>query len=150
MKKLFRISALVAIVSLMATATVATSCSDDDDDDPSVVLSGDTTFTVTMGGETSNSPSFLSVKDAKVYNKSKVAASPENVEIVFDGIAFKSAKESSNPVVNSNGRSATITKTGALTFTYETSTGFSGSLTLAEEPGDVSADYVVTVVRQKK
>lgn len=148
MKKLFRLSAMVAIVSMMATATVATSCSDDDDDDP-VILLKDTTFTVTMGGELSNSPSFLSIKDAKAYKQSMVAASPENIEIVFNGTSFISAKDCMNSVVNTNGRSAVITQTSPLRFDYVTSTGFKGSLTLTEEPGDASADYVVTVVRQK-
>lgn len=150
MKKLFRLSAMVAMVSMVATSTIATSCSDDDDDEPQVVLSKDTTFTVNMGGASSSAGSFLSVKDCQVYNKSEIAKHSDNVEIVFDGFSFKSAEKSDNSIVNSNGQSATITQTGTLTYAYETSTGYKGSLTLTEEPGDAGANYVVTVIRQIK
>ena len=150
MKKLFRISAMVAMVSMVATSTIATSCSDDDDDDPQLVLPKDTTFTVNMGGANSTAGSFLSVKDCKVYNKSDVAKHSDNVEIVFNGFGFKSAAESDNSIVNLNGQSAKISQTSPLTYSYETSTGYKGSLTLTEEPGDEGANYVVTVIRQKK
>lgn len=150
MKKLFRISAMVAMVSMVATSTIATSCSDDDDDDPQLVLPKDTTFTVNMGGTNSTAGSFLSVKDCKVYNKSDVSKHSDNVEIVFNGFGFKSAEESDNSIVNSNGQSAKITQTSPMTFSYETSTGYKGTLTLADELGDAGANYVVTVIRQKK
>ena len=150
MKNLFRLTALATMVSMMATATVATSCSDDDDDETPVVLVKDTTFTVNMGGSGSTAGSFLSVKDGKVYKKSDVAAHGDNVEIVFTGYTFVSADKSENSIVNSNNQSATISQTSPLTFSYETSTGYKGSLTLVEEPGDAGANYVVTVIRQIK
>lgn len=146
MKKFFHFSAIVAMLSMMATATVATSCSDDDDDD--AVVTKDTVFTVNMGGTSSKAGSFLSVKNCAVYTTGDLASYAGDVEIVFNGSNFISADKSANEAVASNGNTAEITNTSSTTWTYTTSTGFSGSITMVEEPGDPSATYVVTVARK--
>lgn len=149
MKKFFKFSALTAMMGLvMATATVTTSCSDDDDDNtPSAT---DTTFTISMGGTGSSAGSFLSIKNCEVYNTTTVRNFANDVEIVFNGFDFDSSERSIYALVSENGNSAVIKSTGAMSWSFETSTGFKGSLTLNDVPGDVSATYVVTVIRRTK
>lgn len=108
-----------------------------------------TSFTVQMGGSKTAAGSFLSVSSGKAYTMSSLGDASD-VEIVFDGTAFKSATEAKNGKVNSNGNSATITATGATTFEYTTSTGFAGVITVDAALGNASKVYNVTVEKQVK
>ncbi|MCR5570016.1 MAG: hypothetical protein K6G31_12185 [Paludibacteraceae bacterium] len=133
MKKLFRLTALATMVSLVATISVTTSCSDDDDDEndnknnPAVVdttkndtvvppeqtdtvpvVNQEEVFVLEVGGSKSKASSFFSIQNKKTY---KVAELDKNsgVEIVYDGKKFFGAQSSVNDFVASTGLNATIT-----------------------------------------
>ena len=109
-----------------------------------------TTFTVMLGGPKSSEGSFLSIKDKAAYKSSATEAQLKNVEIVFDGTTFKSAKESVNATVNTNGLSATITKDSDGTFDFTTSTNFKGYIDVIEGSlSGESATIKVTVYVEK-
>lgn len=148
MKKIFRLSAIVAMLSMMATATVTTACSDDDDDENPVQT--DTIFTVSMGGKASSAGSYLSIKNCEVYTTSTLGSHAKDVEIVFDGSNFKTAGESTNAQVSENGLSATIENVSPTSWSFTTSTGYMGSISIpaGQEVGDASATYTVTVARK--
>ncbi len=115
MKKIFRLTAMAAMVSMMATTATFTSCSDDDDDDdntPTPVVDYTKTFSGEVGGTESAAGSFISVMDGKIYSLSDIKGDAEkasHVEIVFDGSKFVGANESINDVVNQNGCAAVVT-----------------------------------------
>lgn len=102
-------------------------------------------FTVTLGGsEATTAGSFLSVKDKKAYKSTEITSTSNNVEIIFTGTEFKSAKDSKNANVNGNGHSATLTVVSATVYGFVTSTGFTGTLTITS--GDAnSASAVIEV-----
>lgn len=111
MKKIFRLSAMVAMVSMMATSVCVSSCSDDDDDDDSTeIVNKDKTetFTLTVGGSKAKAGSFISIQNKAVYTSSEVTAD-SGVEIVFDGKKFVGAQTSINPDVASTGLNAQFT-----------------------------------------
>lgn len=67
MKKIFRLTAMAAMVSMLATTATFTSCSDDDDDDdPNPIQQEDVKYTnvfsVKVGGSSSSEGSFISVQ----------------------------------------------------------------------------------------
>ncbi len=107
------------------------------------------TFEVELGGsESSTAGSFLSIKDQKAYMSSATAAQLGNVEIVFDGTTFKSAKESANTTVKNNGNSAVITGSGN-NYTYTTAPdGYTGTITITDEDGSgAKRNVTVTVTK---
>lgn len=126
MKKIFRLTAMAAMVSMLATTATFTSCSDDDDDDdPNPIQQEDVKYTnvfsVKVGGTSSSEGSFISVQEGKVYKSSELT-DDNKVEIIFDGDKFSSASESKNDKVNQNGCGAlikTIVKGEKYSFTTE-------------------------------
>lgn len=154
MKKIFRLSAMVAMVSMMATSVCVSSCSDDDDDDDSTVVPVEVytkTFTATVGGSSSSEGSFISVQEGKVYKTSDLT-DDNKVEIVFDGDKFFSASESKNDKVANNGCAAavtTVTKGKKYKFTTnggENGTSYSGIIEVVEGTiGGASATIKIEV-----
>ena len=109
------------------------------------------TFPATLGGPGATAGSFLSILDGKVYTTGATVAQLKNVEIVFNGETFISAEESLNGTVNTNGQWAIIDELipGTL-FSYETSTGFEGTITIIGTSGAGDATIVnVTVAKIK-
>ncbi len=100
-----------------------------------------TSFTAVVGGsEATTAGSFLSIQDGKVYKTADVnAGKGENVEIVFDGIEFKSATLSTNSNVSGNGQWAQIQLLGDNHWGYMTSTGFQGDITITSTTGSGNA-----------
>lgn len=144
MKMIFRFSAIVAMLSMMATATITTSCSDDDDPKQEHPITK--TFTVNMGGANSKYGSFLSISSEKAYTTNELGEG-KDVEIVFDGTTFKSATESENLTVKANGLSAEITRLEDGSFGYTTSNGCTGTIKVEGELGDAAKTYVVFVTK---
>ena len=88
MKKIFRLSAMVAMISMMATATVATSCSDDDDDDTTTVTPADPTedWSKATSKITATPGATLSAKnEGKVYTVKGVSAEAGKVVVNING-----------------------------------------------------------------
>lgn len=158
MKKIFRLTAMAAMVSMMATTATFTSCSDDDDDDdntptPVVVDDEDNynheTFQVTVGGSKAEAGSFISVADRKVYNTAQVKELGENcnVEIIFDGSKFASASESKNDAVIACGQGAIIKQVEkGKKWSFTTSEGARGYIEVIEGTvGSETAQVKITV-----
>lgn len=96
MKKIFRLSAIVAMLSMMATATVATSCSDDDDDSDAVnvqdITWNQTSITVKKGsyvyykhGSEQNAFEVTSAENGKITIE---FATGETVVLSDDGTSY--------------------------------------------------------------
>lgn len=108
------------------------------------------TFTVTMGGSSvSTEGSYLSIKDKDVYKIGDIKDANNNVEIVFTGTKFISASASSVEKINKNNHSAIITPTAAEgVFSFTTSTGYEGSLSIIEGNATSASSIIrVTVIR---
>lgn len=157
MKKIFRLSAMVAMVSMMATSVCVSSCSDDDDDEDSTVTPVEVytkTFSGKVGGSESKEGSFISVMDGKIYKLSDIKddeTKAKHVEIVFDGNKFVGANESVNDIVNSNGCAATVLKNSATEYAFTTKGGdngksYKGIITITEGTvGGASATVSIEV-----
>lgn len=152
MKKLFRLTALATMVSLVATISVTTSCSDDDDDEndnknnPAVVdttkndtvvppeqtdtvpvVNQEEVFVLEVGGSESKASSFISIQNKRTYKVSEVIMSQgSGIEIVFDGSKLFSASVSANDVVRQNGCAAELVKESDKVFSFVTSGGENG------------------------
>lgn len=151
MKKLFRLTALATMVSLVATVSVTTSCSDDDDDEndnknnPAVVdttkndtvvppeqtdtvpVKQEEVFVLEVGGSESKASSFISIQNKRTYKVSEAIMSQgSGIEIVFDGSKLFSASVSANDVVRQNGCAAELVKESDKVFSFVTSGGENG------------------------
>lgn len=152
MKKLFRLTALATMVSLVATISVTTSCSDDDDDEndnknnPAVVdttkndtvvppeqtdtvpvVNQEEVFVLEVGGSKSKASSFISIQNKRTYTVSEVIMSQgSGIEIVFDGSMLFSASGSANEVVRQNGCAAVLIMESDKVFKFVTSCGENG------------------------
>jgi len=107
------------------------------------------TFTLQIGGaDNTTVGSYISIKDQKVYKASEANANAEAIEIVFDGTVFKSAKNSGNTAFTPKvGATVTMTTTGC---TFDTETGYKGTITTDEALGNTSKTYTVTVTKTAK
>ncbi|MBQ4035132.1 MAG: hypothetical protein II623_06695 [Paludibacteraceae bacterium] len=159
MKKIFRLSAMVAMVSMMATSVCVSSCSDDDDDDDSTeIVNKDKTetFTLQVGGTNSkNYGSFISIQNKKVYKMSELDEN-SGVEIVFNGKQFVSAASADNPLVSSTGLKADLTTVVAdQEFEFTTNgaekggKSYSGTIKVTKGTmGSSDAEITITVTRK--
>ena len=155
MKKIFRLSAMVAMISMMDTAVCVSSCSDDDDEDepePTPAPVYTKTFSGEVGGKNSSAGSFISVQDGEIYRLSEItndAAKASHVEIVFDGKKFVGANNAVNDVVNQNGCGATIIKKdGKYEFRTnggENGTDYSGVIEVIS--GELSGDNATVKIK---
>lgn len=106
------------------------------------------TFTLSIGGSNSSVGSYISIVDEKVYKASEATENAAAIEIVFDGTKFKSAKESSNSSFTAVA-SATVTMKGNVC-SFETSTGYTGTIVANGTLGDAAKTYAVTVSKIAK
>lgn len=107
------------------------------------------TFPLSIGGSGNTSVgSYISIKNEKVYKASEANANAAAIEIVFDGTNFKSAKESGNSSFTAVA-SATVTMNGN-GCSFETSTGYTGTIVANETLGDAAKTYTVTVSKIAK
>ena len=162
MKKIFRLSAMVAMISMMATAVCVSSCSDDDEEDepePTPVVKGET-FTLEVGGSKSTKGSFISIQDKAVYTSSDITKGlGENVEIVFNGKSFLPVSSSENETVKKTAKEKGITavieeQVPNKEFNFTTNGGkdgksYSGTIVVTSgEMGTESATITIKVTRK--
>jgi hypothetical protein len=143
----------------LMTSVSVSSCSSDDDDDSTTTTPTYTSFHGIVDGDdelniarslsiNDLAGSFLSIKDGKIYTSTASADELKDVEIVFNGTNFVTAASSANPIVSTNGNSATLTTNANGTIAYVTSTGYMGTIMRTGATGFIeigSSDVTVTV-----
>lgn len=144
MKKIFSLSAIVAMLAMLATSVSVSSCSKDDDDsvkkeDAKVITE---TFNLNVGNSKSTYGSFISISEKAVYTMSTLDANVDKVEFCY-GDALIPASESVNAKVKANGVVSTLTKTAPGEFQF-TVGKYNGTIKVAESGNDA----VLTVERK--
>ena len=138
MKKLFKLSAIIAAAAMMLISTSIVSCASDDDDNNGTDTSRETQLTITKTLKAA-SKAYISIKDGDIYTSSN-----NNVEIVYNGNQFVSAEEGD---VN-NGKYATITDNQEGIYNFTTSDGYAGTIVITS--GTIGeTDIHVAIVAKK-
>lgn len=106
-------------------------------------------FQLTVGGSESSEGSYISIKNKAVYKSGAANANAEAIEIIFDGTTFKSAAESTNSAFEAKA-SATVSGDAANGWSFETSTGYKGTIKFAGEDKDGKGTYDIDVTRSEK
>lgn len=114
MKKIFSLSAIVAMLAMLATSVSVSSCSKDDDDSTTTEKKQVVTekFTLVAGNAKSSYGSFISISEKKVYKQAEAEANPSSIEFCY-GDALIEAKNSVNAKVKEGCASSTLTQTAA-------------------------------------
>lgn len=92
MKKIFRLSAIVAMLSMMATTATVTSCSDDDDDDDTTVVV-DKWADAKTSVEAVEGVTYLAKNNDVEYTVEVVSAEPGKVVLNVNGKAVTVSDE---------------------------------------------------------
>lgn len=106
-------------------------------------------FQLTVGGSKSDEGSYISIKNKAVYKSDAANANAEAIEIIFDGETFKSAAESTNSAFEAKA-SATVSGDAANGWSFETSTGYKGTIKFAGADKDGKGTYDIDVTRSAK
>lgn len=106
-------------------------------------------FQLTVGGSESSEGSYISIKNKTVYKSGAANANAEAIEIIFDGETFKSATESTNSAFEAKA-SATVSGDAANGWSFETSTGYKGTIKFAGADKDGKGTYDIDVTRSAK
>lgn len=106
-------------------------------------------FQLTVGGSESSEGSYISIKNKAVYKTTEANANAAAIEIIFDGTTFKSAAESTNSAFEAKA-SATVSGDAANGWSFETSTGYKGTIKFAGEDKDGKGTYDIDVTRSAK
>ncbi|MBQ0030508.1 MAG: hypothetical protein MJZ24_06940 [Paludibacteraceae bacterium] len=144
MKKIFSLSAIVAMLAMLATSVSVSSCSKDDDDDSTKTEKKEVvtkTITLNVGNSKSTYGSFISISEGAVYTMSTLDANVDKVEFCY-GDALIPASESVNAKVKANGVVSTLTKTNPGEYKF-TVGKYYGTIKVAESGNDA----VLTVER---
>lgn len=106
-------------------------------------------FQLTVGGSNSSEGSYISISNKAVYKTTEANANAAAIEIVFDGTTFKSATESTNTAFEAKA-SATVSGDAANGWSFETSTGYKGTIKFAGADKDGKGTYDIDVTRSAK
>lgn len=106
-------------------------------------------FQLTVGGSNSSEGSYISISNKAVYKTTEANANAAAIEIIFDGETFKSAAESTNSAFEAKA-SATVSGDAANGWSFETSTGYKGTIKFAGEDKDGKGTYDIDVTRSAK
>jgi hypothetical protein len=106
-------------------------------------------FQLTVGGSNSSEGSYISISNKAVYKTTEANANAAAIEIIFDGTTFKSAAESTNSAFEAKA-SATVSGDAANGWSFETSTGYKGTIKFAGEDKDGKGTYDIDVTRSAK
>jgi hypothetical protein len=106
-------------------------------------------FQLTVGGSNSSEGSYISISNKSVYKTTEANANAAAIEIVFDGTTFKSATESTNSAFTAVA-SATVSGDAANGWSFETSTGYKGTIKFAGADKDGKGTYDIDVTRSAK
>lgn len=106
-------------------------------------------FSLTVGGSQSSEGSYISISNKAVYKTTEANANAAAIEIVFDGTTFKSATESTNTAFTPVA-SATVSGDAANGWSFETSTGYKGTIKFAGADKDGKGTYDINVTRSAK
>lgn len=106
-------------------------------------------FQLTVGGSNSSEGSYISISNKAVYKTTEANANAAAIEIIFDGETFKSATESTNTAFEAKA-SATVSGDAANGWSFETSTGYKGTIKFAGEDKDGKGTYDINVTRSAK
>jgi len=106
-------------------------------------------FQLTVGGSNSSEGSYISISNKAVYKTTEANANAAAIEIIFDGETFKSAAESTNSAFEAKA-SATVSGDAANGWSFETSTGYKGTIKFAGADKDGKGTYDINVTRSAK
>lgn len=106
-------------------------------------------FQLTVGGSNSSEGSYISISNKAVYKTTEANANAAAIEIIFDGETFKSAAESTNSAFEAKA-SATVSGDAANGWSFETSTGYKGTIKFAGADKDGKGTYDIDVTRSAK
>lgn len=106
-------------------------------------------FQLTVGGSNSSEGSYISISNKAVYKTTEANANAAAIEIIFDGETFKSAAESTNSSFTAKA-SATVSGDAANGWSFETSTGYKGTIKFAGADKDGKGTYDIDVTRSAK